>query len=304
MSPLRGMVLKLSAVLLFVFMAALIKASSDVVPPGQAVFFRSFFAIPVILAWVILTGQLRSGLKTKNPAGHLWRGMFGVSAMACGFAGLGLLPLPEVTVLGYAAPIMTVIFAALLLGERIRLVRISAVILGLVGVVIVMLPQLGNDDMGTSARWGVALVLASATLRALAHVHIRKLVQDETTSAVVFYFAVTASCFALLTAPFGWVVPDPLTAAQLVGAGLFGGVAQILLTASYRHAEAAFLAPFDYASILFALIIGYTVFDEIPTIHTILGSIVIIAAGVLIIWRERQLGVKRGPARSNLTPQG
>ncbi|MFP7672041.1 DMT family transporter [Marivita sp. S0852] len=304
MSPLRGMALKLSAVLLFVFMAALIKASSDVVPPGQAVFFRSFFALPIILGWVAMNRQLHTGLKTKNPLGHLWRGMFGVSAMACGFAALGLLPLPEVTVLGYAAPIMTVLFAALLLGEKIRLIRMSAVVLGLIGVVIVMLPQLGNDEMGTAARWGVALVLASATLRALAHVHIRKLVQDETTSAVVFYFAVTSSCFALLTSPFGWVVPDTLTAAQLVGAGLFGGVAQILLTSSYRHAEAAVLAPFDYASILFALIIGYTVFDEIPTWQTVIGSVVIIAAGVLIIWRERQLGVKRGSARSNLTPQG
>lgn len=304
MSPLRGMALKLSAVLLFVIMASLIKASSDVVPPGEAVFFRSFFAIPVILAWLALRRELSTGLRTQNPSGHFWRGLIGVSAMACGFAALGLLPLPEVTVLGYAAPIMTVIFAALLLGEKIRLVRMSAVVIGLIGVVIVMLPQLGNEAMGTAARWGVALVLASATLRALAHVHIRKLVQNETTSSVVFYFAVTASCLSLLTSPFGWVVPDMLTASQLIGAGIIGGVAQILLTSSYRHAEAAFLAPFDYASILFALVIGYTIFDEIPTTHTIVGSIVIIGAGVLIIWRERQLGVKRGPARSNLTPQG
>jgi drug/metabolite transporter (DMT)-like permease len=120
----------------------------------------------------------------------------------------------------------------------------------------------------------------------------------------VFYFALTASCLSLFTAPFGWVLPDVQTAAQLIGAGLIGGVAQILLTASYRHAEAAVLAPFDYASILFALVIGYTIFDEIPTLQTLIGSVVIIGAGGLIIWRERQLGVKRGTARSNLTPQG
>jgi len=304
MSPLRGMALKLSAVFLFVIMASLIKASADNVPPGEAVFFRSVFALPVILGWLALRRELSTGLRTRNPMGHLWRGMFGVSAMACGFAALGLLPLPEVTVLGYAAPILTVLFAAMLLGEKVRLVRMSAVFIGLVGVVIVMLPQLGNEEMGTAARWGVALVLASAALRALAHVHIRKLVQHETTSSVVFYFALSASCLSLLSAPFGWVMPDFQTASQLIGAGLIGGVAQILLTSSYRHAEAAFLAPFDYASILFALVIGYTIFDEIPTIHTIIGSVVIIGAGVLIIWRERQLGVKRGPARSNLTPHG
>jgi len=304
MSPLRGMALKLSAVFLFVIMASLIKASADNVPPGEAVFFRSVFALPVILGWLALRRELSTGLRTRNPMGHLWRGMFGVSAMACGFAALGLLPLPEVTVLGYAAPILTVLFAAMLLGEKVRLVRMSAVFIGLFGVVIVMLPQLGNEEMGTAARWGVALVLASAALRALAHVHIRKLVQHETTSSVVFYFALSASCLSLLSAPFGWVMPDFQTASQLIGAGLIGGVAQILLTSSYRHAEAAFLAPFDYASILFALVIGYTIFDEIPTIHTIIGSVVIIGAGVLIIWRERQLGVKRGPARSNLTPHG
>jgi len=304
MSPLRGMALKLSAVFLFVIMASLIKASADNVPPCEAVFFRSVFALPVILGWLALRRELSTGLRTRNPMGHLWRGMFGVSAMACGFAALGLLPLPEVTVLGYAAPILTVLFAAMLLGEKVRLVRMSAVFIGLFGVVIVMLPQLGNEEMGTAARWGVALVLASAALRALAHVHIRKLVQHETTSSVVFYFALSASCLSLLSAPFGWVMPDFQTASQLIGAGLIGGVAQILLTSSYRHAEAAFLAPFDYASILFALVIGYTIFDEIPTIHTIIGSVVIIGAGVLIIWRERQLGVKRGPARSNLTPHG
>ena len=304
MSPLRGMALKLCAVFLFVIMASLIKASSDVVPPGEAVFFRSFFALPVIIGWLALSGDLRTGLKTNNPWGHLFRGMFGVCAMAFAFAGLGLLPLPEVTVLGYAAPIMTVVFAAFVLGERIRLIRISAVFLGLVGVVIVMLPQLGNESLGTAARWGVALVLLSATLRAMAHVYIRKLVQKETTSSVVFYFAMTASCLSLLTSPFGWVWPDTITAAQLIGAGLVGGVAQILLTSAYKHAEAAFLAPVDYASILFALVIGYTVFNEIPTVQTVIGAAVIIAAGVLIIWRERQLGVKRGPARSNLTPQG
>ena len=304
MSPLRGMALKLCAVFLFVIMASLIKASSDVVPPGEAVFFRSFFALPVIIGWLALSGDLRTGLKTNNPWGHLFRGMFGVCAMAFAFAGLGLLPLPEVTVLGYAAPIMTVVFAAFVLGERIRLIRISAVFLGLIGVVIVMLPQLGNESLGTAARWGVALVLLSATLRAMAHVYIRKLVQKETTSSVVFYFAMTASFLSLLTSPFGWVWPDPITAAQLIGAGLVGGVAQILLTSAYKHAEAAFLAPVDYASILFALVIGYTVFNEIPTVQTVIGAAVIIAAGVLIIWRERQLGVKRGPARSNLTPQG
>lgn len=304
MAPLRGMALKTCAIFLFVIMASLVKASADVVPPGQAVFFRAFFSLPIILGWLALQKELRTGLRTQNLRGHLWRGVIGVSAMACAFAALGLLPLPEVTVLGYAAPMLTVVFAALLLGERIRLFRISAVILGLIGVLIVMWPQLGSDVSGVATRWGVALVLISAALRALAHVHIRRLVQNETTASVVFYFATTASLLSLLSAPFGWVWPDPVTLAQLVGAGLVGGVAQILLTSAYRHAEAAFLAPFDYASILFALAIGYAVFDEIPTQATLVGACVIVSAGALIVWRERQLGLDQDKARSKLTPQG
>ncbi|MBV2359189.1 DMT family transporter [Thalassococcus sp. CAU 1522] len=304
MSPLPSIAFKLSAVLLFTIMASFIKATADVVPPGEAVFFRSFFALPVIVLWLAWRGDLATGLRAKRPLGHVWRGVIGVSSMICGFAALGLLPLPEVTALGYAAPLMTVIFAAFLLGERLRVFRISAVILGLAGVAIVLWPRLTLDSVTSSAQLGVALVLISAALRALAQIHIRRLVQTEQTSAIVFYFSLTATLASLLTIPFGWTVPDPASAAMLVGAGLIGGVAQILLTSAYRGAEAALLAPFDYASILFAIIIGYAVFDEVPGGSVLTGSAVIVAAGILIIWRERQLGLKRGKARPGLTPQG
>ena len=119
--------LKLSAVFLFMVMAALIKTASDHVPPGQAVFFRSFFALPIIMAWLWQRGQLREGLIPSNLMGHVWRGLFGTSAMGLTFAGLGLLPLPEVTAIGYATPMFAVLFAAIFLGERVRIFRLSAV---------------------------------------------------------------------------------------------------------------------------------------------------------------------------------
>ena len=90
-------------------------------------FFRSFFAIPVILAWLVWTGDLRHGLDTLYPMGHVWRGLVGTTAMGLGFTALGLLPLPEATALGYAAPLLTVIFAAMFLGEQVRAFRLSAV---------------------------------------------------------------------------------------------------------------------------------------------------------------------------------
>ncbi|MDA7423593.1 DMT family transporter [Thalassococcus lentus] len=304
MSPFRGILFKLSAVFLFTIMASLIKATSADVPPGQAVFFRSFFAIPVIITWLALRGDLTTGFRASNPMGHVWRGIIGVTAMGCGFAALGLLPLPEVTALGYAAPLLTVLFAAALLGERLRLFRLSAVGVGLVGVVIVLWPRLSIDEVETVALIGAGLTLVSAAFRALAQIHIRRLVATEETSAIVFYFSLTASGFALLTIPFGWTWPGWTAIAMLIGAGLIGGVAQILLTTSYKHSEAALLAPFDYASILFAILFGYVFFDETPTTMVLIGSGIVVLAGILIIWRERQLGLRRGKARPGMTPNG
>ncbi|MFW2544141.1 DMT family transporter [Primorskyibacter sp. 2E107] len=297
MSPLHGIALKLSAVFIFTIMASLIKATSDIVPPGEAVFFRSFFAMPIIIVWLAMRGDLKVGLKVKRPMGHVWRGLIGVSAMGSGFTALGLLPLPEVTALGYAAPLLTVIFAAMLLGERLRLFRMSAVGLGLIGVVVVLWPRLSLDTLDDAAALGVACILVSAVLRALAQIHIRRMVATEETAAIVFWFSMTATLFSLLTLPFGWTWPGTVGLLQLIGAGLVGGVGQILLTSSYRHAEAALLAPFDYASILFAILFGYFFFGEVPTVMVLIGSAIVMAAGVIIIWRERQLGLKRGKAR-------
>ncbi|WP_425101492.1 DMT family transporter [Tropicibacter sp. S64] len=301
MSPLHGIALKLSAVFVFTIMAALIKASSDIVPPGEAVFFRSFFAMPIIIVWLAMRGDLKVGLKVQRPMGHVWRGLIGVSAMGTGFTALGLLPLPEVTALGYAAPLMTVIFAAIFLKERLRLFRMSAVALGLVGVVVVLWPRLSLDTLDHAAALGVACILASTVFRAFSQIHIRRMVATEETAAIVFWFSMTATLFSLFTIPFGWAWPGPMGLAQLIGAGLIGGFGQILLTSSYKHAEAALLAPFDYASILFAILIGYFFFEEVPTAMVLIGSAIVVAAGIIIIWRERQLGLKRGKARPSMT---
>lgn len=304
MNPTRAIALKLTSVVLFTIMASLIKATADVVPTGEAVFFRSFFAMPVIVGWLWMRGDLSTGLKAKSWVGHSWRGLLGVSAMGCNFAALGLLPLPEVTAIGFAAPMLTVFAAAVLLGERLRLFRTACVLLGLVGVMVVLWPRLSLDSLEGAALFGVMLVLASAALRALVQVQIRRMIQVEETSAIVFYFSLTATLFSLLTLPFGWIWPAPWALVMLVASGLIGGVAQIFLTSAYRFAGASVVAPFDYASILFAIVFGWVFFAEAPTAMVILGSSIVVAAGGLIIWRERQLGLRRGQARSNMTPHG
>lgn len=304
MRPLRGIALKIGSVLVFIVMSAMIKATAQHVPAGQAVFFRSFFAIPVIVAWLALRRELSAGFRTANPLGHVWRGFAGTIAMGLGFAGLAYLPLPEVTAIGYAAPLLTVIFAAMFLNEQVRAFRISCVALGLTGVLVVLSPRLTvlQGGAGQTEALGAMLVLGGAVFAALAQVFVRKLVQTERTATVVFWFSVTASALSLVTLPFGWVIPTPTEAALLVGCGILGGIGQILLTSSYREADASLVAPFEYASMIFALAIGYFVFAEAPTATMLAGAALVVTAGILIILRERKLGKDRAAQRKALTP--
>lgn len=307
MNPSKGIALKLCAVFLFIVMAALIKATADNIPPGQAVFFRSLFAMPVIFVWLAILGEMRTGLRVQSPMGHVWRGVVGTTAMGLMFAGLGLLPLPEVTAIGYAAPLLVVIFAAMFLDEKVGIYRIGAVVLGLVGVLIVLAPRLtslSGPTVETGQAIGAVLVLVGAACAALAQIYIRKLVQTEQTSAIVFYFSLTSTSLSLFTLPFGWSIPGGTETILLICAGVLGGLGQIFLTSSYKFADASVIAPFDYASMLFAIAIGYFIFDEVPTVQMLLGGGLVVLAGLIIILRERQLGLKRGRARALKTPQG
>jgi drug/metabolite transporter (DMT)-like permease len=304
-NPLRGIGLKLASVVVFVAMSSIIKSVAGTIPPGEAVFFRSTFAVPVILIWLAAGTGLRGGLRTRNPLGHFWRGLMGTTAMGLGFAGLGLLPLPEVTAVGYAAPLLTVVFAAMFLGEVVRAFRIFAVGLGLAGVLVVLSPRLtalSDGGVGAEEALGAMVVLTGAVFAALAQVFVRKLVAEETTSSIVFWFSVNSAILSLVSLPFGWAVPDAVTGAKLVIAGLLGGVGQVLLTSSYKYADTSVVAPFDYASMLLAVAVGYFVFGEVPTGVVLIGSALIVTAGILIIWRERQLGLERARARQSLTP--
>lgn len=306
MQPLRGILLKIASVCVFMTMASLIKASSGQVPPGEAVFFRSFFAFPVIIVWLWQRRDLSVGFRTQNPLGHVWRGLVGTAAMGLGFAGLGLLPLPEVTAIGYAAPILVVVFAAMFLNEQVRAFRLTAVVMGMVGVLIVLSPRLSVNAEALDIRQslGAVVVFVGAIFAALAQVFVRKLVATEQTATIVFYFSVTATLLSLITIPWGWVVPALADATMLVLAGLLGGFGQILLTSSYRYADASLVAPFEYTSMILALGIGFFVFGEVPTAVMIVGASVVISAGVLIILRERHLGLKRTQQRKAMTPGG
>ena len=303
----RAIALKVISVLLFVFMATLIKAASKEVPPGEAVFFRSFFAIPVILVWLAGRGESLAGLRPRSPLGHLWRGLIGSTAMGLSFAGLAILPLYEVKAIQYAMPLFVVVLAALILGETVRKVRLTAVAMGMVGVLIILWPRFSafsDGDVDSMMAIGALIVLTGSFCGALAQVFVRKLVDTEDTAAIVFWFSVTASILSLATLPFGWRVPSQEAVIWLVGAGFLGGTGQIFLTNAYRYADASIVAPFEYASMLFAAAIGFVIFDEVPTPMMLAGAAIVILAGLLIILREHQLNIRRGKGRRHVTKYG
>jgi drug/metabolite transporter (DMT)-like permease len=161
-----------------------------------------------------------------------------------------------------------------------------------------------SDPLSMAETLGAVVALGGALCAALAQVFVRKLTRTESTATIVFWFSATASVLALLTLPFGWTMPGPGTFALLVAAGLLGGLGQIFLTSSYRYADASLIAPFEYASMLLALGVGYFLFDEVPTAAMLAGAAIIVSAGIAIILRERKLGLERGRGRRAMSPNG
>jgi drug/metabolite transporter (DMT)-like permease len=306
-NPLTGITLKILSVAVFVGMQSFIKAAGQL-PAGQIVFFRSFFAIFPILIVLGYRKKLRTALHTSRPLNHIARGVVGVTAMSLGFFALTRLPLPEAITLNYAQPLLVVVFSVIFFGETIRIYRWSAVVVGLVGVLIISWPKLtlftGGGQMGTQEALGTMAALVSAAVSAVALLLVRSLVTTEKTSTIVLWFSTTASVLALLTIPFGWSALTGEQIAFLVASGLCGGIAQMLMTESYRHAEASTVAPFEYTSMILGIAVGYLIFGDVPTVHMLVGGAIVVAAGIFIILREHQLGLKRGAARRLVPPQG
>jgi drug/metabolite transporter (DMT)-like permease len=301
-----GVGLKIASVFVFVAMASLLKAAEGI-PSGELVFFRSFFAIFPIVIFLAWKRELAIGFETKHLFGHVWRGLVGVGSMSLGFYGLTKLPLPESITIGYATPLIIVALSVVFLHEQVRLYRWSAVLVGLVGVIIILLPRLtvlSGGGIGVEEAYGALAALAAACFAAIAMLLVRRLVHTERTATIVLYFSITSTLFSLLSVPFGWVWPTPQQAAYLVCAGFAGGIAQILLTECYRHADMSIIAPFEYSSLILSVVIGYMVFGDVPTVQMLIGGAIVVASGIFIILREHQLGLERRRSKEVSTPQG
>jgi drug/metabolite transporter (DMT)-like permease len=294
----KGIALKLASLLLFAVMSALIRGFGDTIPVGQVVFFRSVFAIVPVVIIYAARRELVTAVRTHRLKGHLGRGVISVFAMFLSFAALQRLPLVDATAISFAAPLIVVALAALILKERVRRYRWSAVAIGFFGVIVMLTPYLDlGDAAATGAAIGALLALLAAFCNAGTVIETRRLTDTETTAAIVFYFSLFSALAGLLTLPFAWHPPTGLEFAELVAIGVIAGVAHILLTEGYRFAPASLLAPFEYTAMVWAFVLGYVMFGETPTPAVVLGGVIVAASGLLVIWREHLLGLERPRAR-------
>jgi drug/metabolite transporter (DMT)-like permease len=307
MNVFKGIGLKLLSTLLFALMSALVRHLGEVAPVGQLVFFRSAFAILPVAVVYALRGELLTAVRTSRPLGHLGRGLLSVGGMFSNFSALMRLPLADVTAIQFVSPLITVALAAVILKERVRAYRWTAVGIGFAGVIVILIPYIEPGHYlaigAATAAVGSALALVSAFCNAGTVIQTRRLTQTDSTSSIVFYFSLTCAIAGALTLPFAWHAPTGMELLGLVALGVLGGLAHILLTESYRHAPASVVAPFDYSMMLWALLLGYWVFGELPAPLVYVGAAIVTGAGLFVIWRERQLGLQRrreaeGPPQS------
>ncbi|SFZ82831.1 Permease of the drug/metabolite transporter (DMT) superfamily [Devosia enhydra] len=301
----RGIGLKVASICAFVGMMVFIKIAGEL-PVGELLFFRCVFSLLPMLAMLAFRGQLLFMLRTRRPIGHVWRGFMGTIGMGLGVISITQLPLPESVAISFGTPLLVVILSAIVLHETVRLYRWGAVAAGLFGMVLIVSPRLtvfsSEFDWGQGAAFGVVAAITACFFSAAVLLIIRKLVQTERSTTIVLYFFITSMGFSLLTLPWGWVMPTAEQWLMLLFMGLCSFAGQMFMTEACRHADMSVLAPFDYLSLILSGVVGYLIFAEVPTWQLVAGGVVIIASGLFIIWRERQLG--RATARSVAGPPG
>ena len=295
----RGITLRITCALLFSMMSALLKlATTRGVGAFELVFYRAAFALPVVLAWVVL-GPGLPALRTQRPWAHIGRCILGVSTIFFTFQALAILPLADAATIGFTAPVFATILSWLVLGERVGRYRWAAVLFGFVGVAVVTRPGAGGHALPAA---GVAFALVSALGTAGVTVTLRQLRATEQVAAIVFWFFVASALAGAVTMLFVARPHDPLTFLILAGAGLCGGLAQLAMTASLQQAPVAVLAPFDYLQLVGAIVLGWLLLSSVPTLATLGGAALIAGSGLYTAWREHHLRRDRPvPATQPLT---
>ena len=278
-----GIGLGACAFALFTVMDALIKWLSADYPIHQLVFSNSLFALlPVLLVSLRRGGLAR--LRTRRLPLHVLRGLLGAAGSLLAFYAYSQLPLADAYAIIFTTPLMITALSLPVLGEPVGWRRWSAVAVGFLGVLIMLRPGVAPIGIGALA------ALGGACLSALSILLVRKLGTTESTASIALYSNLTVVLIAGLLQPFGGIVPSALDFGLMAAAGLIGGTALLVLIAAYRSAPAALVAPFQYSQMVWAILLGFVVWGDVPEAAKLLGAAVVAASGLFILYRETALG--------------
>jgi len=282
--PLAGIALRLLTAFLLAIMFALVKlVSTRGVNVVESLFYRQCGSA-LCACGLVAIGPGFASLRTQRVWAHIGRMALGLGAMGLNFLAFILLPLAEATTIGFSVPIFSVVLAALVLDEPTGKWRWSAVAAGFAGVLLIVQPGSGDVPL-----LGASVALAAALMTASVTVVIRRLGATERAATTVFWFAVSSLVPLGLAMLFFGRSHDPTTWIMLAGLALAGGLAQLTLTGALRLAPVALVMPMDYTSLLWALLLGFWIFGELPTPWIWVGAPIIVASGLVIVWREHRL---------------
>ena len=262
----------------FSVMDIIVKWSEDY-PLGQVLFFRGFFGI-VFYFFVIPPERRKNFYYTKRAGLHFLRCIFGLIALVAIFTALRNLPLATVVSISFAAPIFTTIFSIFLLKEKVGFYRWLAVIVGFIGIIVITEP--GFSSLNIYYLYPIIFCLGLSYVA----IAIRQLSTSEPVWLISLYFSVAITLLSFLTIPYGWVMPNLNDLAILSLVGIFGGVANLWLSQSYKYSEVSLVTPLKYLALVFAIIFGYFIWGEVPTIKTLLGAALVIISSIIIFRRE------------------
>ncbi len=279
----RGAIWMVAAATGFTLNSALVKAlgAADF-HPFQLAFLRTAIAFVALLPVVWHTGAAH--IRSRHPGIHAIRGLFGGAAVVAGFTGLTLMPLADFMALTFTTPLFIIVFAVLLLGERVRWRRWSATAVGFLGVLIMVRPGAGSLELGALCALGMALGVAMASIM------VKRLPAEETALSMLFWFSLSSTFLIAPLAASVWRAPTAEEWLWLTVMGTLGAGAQFFIIRAYKTGEATFVAPFDYSKLLIAGLVGFFVFAEVPDVWSLVGAAVIIAATLYIARREAAIG--------------
>lgn len=272
---LRATLLVLASALLFASAGAVVKHVSAYLPNEMVVFFRNLFGLLALLPWLARRGL--GALRTAHPGLHAVRTLFGLGAMYCYFYAVGHLPLADAVLLNYAAPLYVPFIAGVWLGEPMPVPLRWAVPLGFVGIAMILKPGEGLFQLAALVGWAAGLCTATA------FVTLRRLAATESAARTVFYFGVFSSLISAVPLTWSWQTPPPELWGWLIMTGVLATCGQLLLTWGYRYAPATRVGPLTYTVVLFAALLGWRFWDEVPDAWSVAGAVLVCAAGVLAV---------------------